>query len=105
MTITIRAQDGMDLELFPDNEEQEIIQNVYCILNTVMESCPHYRDYGVDTNYLHRPIPMAKAAYAISITRAIEKHEKRVKLERVDFNEDPNRPGELYPELEVTILE
>ncbi len=104
MTITIDAQKGMDIELFPDTEEQDIIQNVYCILQTVQGSCPHYRGYGVDTNYLHRPINVARAAYAVSITNAIAKYEKRVKLENVDFNEDVNNPGFLYPLLEVTIL-
>lgn len=104
MTIKINAADEMDLVLFPENEEQEIIQNIYCILQTVKGSAPHYRDYGVDTNYLHRPIPMAKTAYAVSITKAIEKHEKRVKLENIDFLEDVNKPGCLYPILEVTLL-
>lgn len=104
MTITIDGQKGMDLELFVENEEQDIIQNIYCILQTVKESVPHYRDYGVDSNYLHRPIPVAKAAYAVAITNAIQKYEKRVSLDKVDFSENPLYPGELYPLLEVTIL-
>jgi phage baseplate assembly protein W len=103
MTVMIDASEGMDLVLFPENEETDIIQNVYCILQTVMGSVPHYREYGVDTNYLHRPLPVARAAYAVAITNAIRKFETRAKLRNVDFYEDPLYPGELYPLLEVEI--
>jgi phage baseplate assembly protein W len=105
MTIQIRGADSVPLELFPENEEQEIVQNILCILWTLNGSCPNLREYGIDPEVYHKPIPIARAAYTVAITRQIQEYEPRVTLERVDYEVDPKEPEVLIPVLEVTINE
>lgn len=101
----IDTSQGIDLTLIPDGVEKEILQNIYCILNTPKGSVPCYRDFGVDNSYLHRPMNAAQAAYMVAISEAITRFEPRVTINRITFRNDPVKPDTLYPVLEVTFLE
>ena len=103
MNVTIRADDPLEMELFPENEEQDIIQNILCILKTTRGSCPGLRDYGMDPEIMHKPIPIAKAAFSVSIQKQMEQYETRATLLRLEFDGDETRPETLIPILEVTI--
>lgn len=103
MTVVIKARDPLNLELFPENEETEIIQNILCILKTAMGSCQGLRDYGLDPDIYHKPIQIAKAAFSVSIQKQMELYEPRAKLQRVDFEDNEMNPEVLSPVLEVTI--
>lgn len=105
MRIRIDAQKGVPLSLAPQTKEQEIIQNVLCIIHTVKGSVPCYRDFGLDNSFLHRPTPIAQSAFAAAIADAVRQYEPRATITRVDFNHDPFIPGAMYPVLEVTFLE
>ena len=102
---TIDTRAGVTLTLFPETEEQDIVQNIYCILNTVIGSVPHFRDYGLDNSYLHQPMPVARSTFAAAIADAISLHEPRAQVQSVDFSLDPDQPGHLFPIVEVTFLE
>jgi phage baseplate assembly protein W len=103
MTVTIRADDPLKLELFPENEEQDIIQNILCILKTTQGSCPGLRDYGINPEIMHKPIPIAKGAFSVSIQKQMELYEPRATLAKLEFDGDETRPETLIPILEVTI--
>ena len=103
MKVKIYGSQFPDLELFPENEEQEIVQNILCIIHTMQGSCPGLRDYGIDPEIFHKPVPVAKAAFAVSINRQLEKYEQRATLTSLEFEDDPKRPNVLFPILEVTI--
>lgn len=105
MRKTIDTRTGMTLTLFPETTEQEITQNIYCILNTVIGSVPHLRDYGLDNSYLHQPMPAARSAFAAAIADAISLYEPRAQVQSVNFTLDPDQPGHLFPIVEVTFLE
>lgn len=105
MRIRIDAQKGLPLSLAPQTEEQEIIQNILCIIHTVKGSVPCYREFGLDNTFLHRPTPIAQSAFAAAIADAVREFEPRATITRVDFNHDPLDPGAMYPVLEVTFLE
>lgn len=105
MRIRIDAQKSVPLSLAPQTKEQEISQNVLCIINTAKGSVPCYRDFGLDNTFLHRPMPIAQSAFAAAIADAVHQFEPRATITRVDFNQDPFNPGVMYPVLEVTFLE
>ena len=86
MQKTIDTRMGVTLTLFPKTEEQDIVQNIYCILNTVIGSVPHFRDYGLDNSYLHQPMPVARSTFAAAIADAISLHEPRAQVQSVDFS-------------------
>ena len=103
MTVTIKGGDQIDLELFTEDEEKDIIQNILCILKTMQGSCPNLRDYGLDPNIMHKPVPVAKAAYAVAISNQFRLYENRATLKSISFEDDPKNPGVLNPILEVMI--
>ena len=105
MKITIDTRKPIALTLVPETVEEEIIQNIYCILSTPKGSVPHLRDYGMDSSYLHQPIPMAKASYAAAVADAIDLYEPRVKVQNVTIDADPKTPDHLISVVEVVINE
>ena len=105
MTVTINPKEEIKLTFFPSTLVQEVIQNVYCILQTPYCSVPCYREFGVKNEYLHRPINVAKSAFVSAIVEAIGEFEPRAQVNRVTFDVDVNDPGHLIPNVEVTIYE
>lgn len=103
MTYTIDFSKDMALTLEPENDVQETIQSIYILVNTALGEVPCYRDFGIDSSYLHKPIQMAQAMYAAAITSAFEKFIDNVTIDEIKFTNDSNDPSVLYPILEVTI--
>jgi len=105
MTITVDCSKGMRLSLKPQTYIQEIEQSIYVLLMTPRGEVPCYREFGVDSDYLHRPINVAKALYVSAVADAIREFVPEVILQKVTFTVKPLEPDKLYPILEVTIRE
>lgn len=103
MKITIKGSDTLNLTLFPDDEVQDIVQNILCILKTMRGSCPNLRDYGLNPEITHKPTPIAKSIYAVAISEQFARYETRATLVRITFDDDPQHSSTLIPILEVTI--
>ena len=103
MTVSIDFSQPLDLTLAPEDSTEETIQSLYILLNTAIGEVPCYRDFGVDSEYLHKPMNVAQTMYAASITAAIQKYMPDILIENISFTSDPNNPATLYPKLEVTI--
>ena len=102
---TIDFRKPPTLSFFPQSDEDEIVQSIYCILFTQKGTVPFYRDYGLAPDWLHRPINAAQTAYAVALVQALRYYEPRVKVDQVRFDADVLHPDRLYPILEVTIRE
>ena len=63
---------------------------------------PLYRDFGISSEYMHMPIPAAKALLRAEIKEKVERYEPRVSVIGVTFEETGNG---LIPTLEVEFLE
>ena len=103
MKVTLKLSDCPPFDLFTRNEEKAIIQNILAILKTANGSCPGLRDYGIDPDILHKPVPVAKAAYSVSITKQMAEYVPEATLVSLEFEDDPKHPEILNPILEVTI--
>jgi len=103
MTYIITPTEMPTLELFPDDEETEILQNIYCIIQSMEGTCPNLRGFGIDPDVLGKPLSVAKAAYTVSLMAQFELFETRATLQNVSFADDPENPDKLIPVLEVTI--
>ena len=79
-----------------------VLQNVGIILSTHEGTVPLYRDFGLSTEYMHKPIPVAKALLHAEIKEKVERYEPRASVVGVTFEETGNG---LIPTLEVEILE
>lgn len=99
MNYLVQTSSGIDWA--PENEVEEVLQNVRTILSTVKGSVPLDRDFGIDGSYVDMPMPAAKAKLASEIMQAIQKHEPRATVTSIEFTGDEN--GTLQPRIEVRI--
>lgn len=105
MTYTIDCSQGVTLNLAPESFVEEIVQEIYILLNTPKGSIPYYREFGIDGDYLHKPMQIAKAMYAAAVTDAIEQFIPGVQLQNISFAGNADSPATLRPILEVIIFE
>lgn len=69
-------------------ERKEIIRNVQTILATPLGTCPLYREFGLDVNYLDHPLDLAQNLFAVAAMEAVERWEPRVRVSNVTFEAD-----------------
>ena len=82
---------------------QEILQNVAIILATPRGTVPMYRDFGVSTEFLDMPLPVAKVRMISEIREAVERWEPRATVKEVTFAAGDAANGQLVPIVEVEI--
>ena len=76
------------IDFAPATHEEEIIQNVRCILATTKYSVPLDRDLGLDVTYLDMPMQAAKAQMVSDIVLAIARYEPRAMVSNVEWEHD-----------------
>lgn len=87
MTIEI-TNDLPEINLMPASEIEEIAQNVRTILNTMQNTVPLDREFGVDSSLIDMPISAAKARATANIATAINTYEPRARVKEVHFSGD-----------------
>lgn len=100
--VTIAADSPVPVVLCATGEAA-VFQNIRTILNTVTESVPLYRSFGLADNYTGRPIMAAQPLLYTAIREAIEEYSGSVTLREITFQEG-NTPGSLIPTVEVEFL-
>ncbi len=101
MGYSVAANAPIKISLAPSPIE-EILQNLSMILQTVKNTAPLYRDFGITGNFIDKPIPAAKALLIGEIYEAVERYEPRAKIVRIAF-EAGELAGKINPCLEVEI--
>lgn len=102
MTYRITPGSLGPLKLNETDTVTSALQNVAIILSTWEGTVPLYRDFGISSEYMHMPIPVAKALLRAEIKEKVERYEPRVSVIGVTFEETGNG---LIPTLEVEFLE
>lgn len=102
MTYKVSPENLGELRLNEPDRVRSILQNVGIVLGTWKGSVPLYREFGINPEVVHKPIPVAKVMLRAEIREAVEKYEPRVEVVDVTFTEGTNG---LTPTVEVNILE
>lgn len=102
MTYSVSATEPIKINLAPATAIEEIIQNISMILQTVKNTAPLYRDFGISASYIDKPIPVAETLIVSEIYEAVEKYEPRAEIKKVYFDRD-DKNGKIIPCLEVEI--
>ena len=84
MEMLIVAQRG-EVVIAPEDEMQEVVQNVRMILTTPKGSVPLDRDFGLSFTVLDQPTPRAQALLAAEIIDQVGRYEPRAKVVQVDW--------------------
>ena len=102
MTYTLDFSYKPALTLKPPTEQEEKIQDLYCMLNTVIAEVPCYRNFGMDMSYLSAPMNIAKTMLVSAIAEALQEFFPELHLENVDFAFDGDVPDAMGCRIEVT---
>lgn len=102
MSYKVTMDDSGPLRLNETDKIKSVLQNVAIVLNTWKGSVPLYRDFGISAEFMHKPIPVAKAMLRAQIREAVETFEPRAEVVGVTIEETPNG---LIPTVEVNICE
>ncbi len=105
MTLILKGSTPLALTFFPKTRADQVIQELYILINSMRGEVPTYRDFGVNPSWLHMPYQVAATSYSVSIREAIKKYLPEVSIEDLTFESDPDNPTTLYPVLEVTVDE
>lgn len=93
------------IEFYPSDVLREIAQNVRTILSTVLGSVPLDRTFGINSDMLDAPQPVAQAMLVSEIVTAVERNEPRVRVVGVAWekpsNETDTQNGVLIPRVTV----
>lgn len=103
MNLKISASETLEIQLMQKDSVSSIVQNVLLILNSWMGTVPMYRDFGISSEFLHKPVKVAQTLLIASIQEAIERYEPRVSVRGITFEGDADSPGKLIPTVEVSI--
>ncbi|MGN0887227.1 MAG: GPW/gp25 family protein [Candidatus Spyradenecus sp.] len=93
------------VDFAPPSEAAEILQNVRTILTTTVGTVPLHRDFGVATDFLDSPLPVAKTLMRAAVIDAIEAFEPRARVVEVTFEDDDEAAmaGILKPRVTLSI--
>lgn len=105
MRYTVRGDDNVNLTLCENDKVKSILQNIHLILTTRKGSVPMYREFGLDMDFVDKPIPVAQTLMVSRVKDALEKFETRAEFANISFEYDESFPGGIIPILEVDIDE
>ncbi len=103
MSYLVSAADLENIRLNEADEVNAVLQNIALILATPKGSVPFYRDFGISSEFLDRPVPVAKVMLISEVREAVEEWEPRASVVNVNFKENVLEPGRLVPIVEVEI--
>ncbi|GAB7080835.1 GPW/gp25 family protein [Megalodesulfovibrio paquesii] len=84
---------------------EDIMQCVQLIILTHLGSVVLDRTFAGDGSYIDQPGPMGAARAMASLAEAIERHEPRVRVKRIELPADQaaNADGAFFPVVTITI--
>ena len=101
MSYLVSAADLENIRLNEADEVNAALQNIALILATPKGSVPFYRDFGISSEFLDRPV--AKVMRISEVREAVEEWEPRASVVNVSFKGNVLEPGRLVPIVEVEI--
>lgn len=93
MVYTVRSDEEISYSLQEKDEVKEILQNIRLFLSTRKGSVPMYRSFGLDTEFIDKPLPVAQMLIRSQLKEMIEAVEPRATIQRIDFEEMPLSGG------------
>ena len=102
MKVTVSILREINME--PQTETEEIMQNVAVILATPKFSVPLDRGLGMAQRFVDRPIQVAQSVLISEVLDAVERDEPRAEVLGVTY-ELGDTPGTLIPVVEVNIID
>ena len=98
------SSEAAAIKILPENEIEEIAQNVRMILSTAAGTVPLDREFGVDGNLIDLPVGAAQAKMTAEIATAVNRFEPRARVKSVKYSGEP-ADGSLVIHATVELIE
>ncbi len=80
---------------FPESEAEDIRRCLAALYSVRAGEQPLDRDFGISNDFLDLPANLAKNRFALEVVEKTEKYEKRVKVDKVEYQFD--QEGQMVP--------
>ena len=84
MSYYVSSDEPPELSLNERDTVRSVLQNIYLILKTPLESVPMYREFGLDMSFIDRPLPAIRPLMLAAIRDAVDKFEPRANILNVE---------------------
>ncbi len=98
-------EEEKDYSLTPTTLAEEVLQNVRFIVKTRKGSVPLFRDFGVDWNFLDRPIAEARLMAIPDIISEIQTREPRAEIVDISYKGTNAEDGKIKLKLTIRVKE
>lgn len=88
---------------FGASGNEEILQNVAMIINSVVHSCPMDRGFAWDGSILDRPIHIIPTLLSSRLIAAVNRYEPRAQVVSVTYTGNADN-GQIRPKVKVRII-
>ena len=99
----VSPTDLTELNYYDEDSVEAILQNVAIILATKQGDVPMKRDFGMPSEMIDAPLPVAETILIAQCKECVEKYESRVTVMGVSVSRDESNPSVLIPTVEVEI--
>lgn len=86
----------INLQGFAESEADDIRRCLTALYSVRAGEQPLDREFGIDSDFLDRPLNIAKNMFALEVVEKTKRYEKRVAVDKVDYNFDSQR-GQIIP--------
>ncbi len=87
-----------------DSTRREVYRNLQVLYGTETGEQALDRDFGIDINILDNPQEAAKALLTAEFVRKTKQYEPRVRVMRVEWNQDYAKEGGIIPKVVVSFV-
>lgn len=93
-----------EINFAPSSILEEVFQNVYTLLTTIVYTVPLNRGIGINASPIDEPTLISKARLVAEIIEKVQMYEERVIVEEVLFNENQEE-GRVDPIVRIRLRE
>lgn len=68
--------------------DDDTLNRINLLFSTPKGTMPNDREYGIDISFLDNPINVSESLFVIEASYALEKYEKTITVDSVEFNVD-----------------
>ena len=103
MIVTVTETDVYPLTLNEEDAAKSVRQNIALILTSFRGTIPLYRDFGLSSESIDKPINVARTMLISDIKESVETYEPRATVTDITFKASPDNPSTIIPVVEVEI--
>lgn len=101
MKYKVSSADKITMQFQQEDKVLSVLQNIALLLNTKKGTIPMYREFGLDMNFIDKPVEVAETIAFSEITDAVEEFEPRAAVVDVTFEKTADGRMSIVVEVEI----